>query len=376
MISQTDIHYMRSALSLARRGLGRTAPNPSVGCVIVKDGVVLSRARTADLGRPHAESLALEQVAKGKGADGATLYVTLEPCTHYGQTPPCSKAIIEAQIARVVIGTLDRNPQVAGRSLPILKEAGIDVELMDGALEEECAALNAGFFNSINDKSPRPYVTLKTACSLDGKIALASGESQWITGDRARKHTHLIRSQHDGVLVGVGTVLKDDPMLSTRLEGLNHNAVRIVLDTHLKTPLGSILVKSAYAKRLWLLHGKVDAIEGDEGALIAANVQLCEMDDTHDLSAVLSLLAEKGVTRLLVEGGAQIHASFLRTGLFDELLIYRAPTLLGEEALGVSGDYNIETLVERLDLKPIERRVLGVDVMERYKRINKVCLQG
>jgi diaminohydroxyphosphoribosylaminopyrimidine deaminase/5-amino-6-(5-phosphoribosylamino)uracil reductase len=370
MISQTDIHYMRSALNLARRGLGRTAPNPSVGCVIVKDGAVIARAHTADLGRPHAESLALEQASNNKGVDGSTLYVTLEPCTHYGLTPPCAKAIIEAQIARVVIGTLDRNPQVSGHSLPVFKEAGIDVELMEGALEEQCAKLNAGFFKSIDEKSPRPYVTLKTACSLDGKIALASGESQWITGDRSRKHAHLIRSQHDGVLVGVGTVLKDDPMLSTRLEGLNHNAVRIVLDTHLKTPLDSILVKTAYAKRLWLMHGKIDNIVGDESALIAANVHLCEMDDTRDLRSVLSLLAHKGITRLLVEGGAGIHASFLRAGLFDELLIYRAPSLLGEKALGVSGDFNIETLAERFDLIPIERRILGDDVIERYKNVN------
>jgi len=370
MISQIDTNYMRSALNLARRGLGRTAPNPSVGCIIVKDGVIISRARTADLGRPHAESLAIEQASEGKGVDGATLYVTLEPCTHHGLTPPCANAIIEAKIARVVIGTLDRNPQVSGRSLPMFKEAGIQVELMDGALEEQCAELNAGFFNSINDKAPRPFVTLKTACSLDGKTALASGESQWITGAQARKHAHLMRSQHDGVLVGVGTVIKDDPMLSTRLEGLDHNGVRIVLDTHLKTPVDSTLVKSAYAKRLWLLHGKIDDIEGDEGALIAANVHMCELDDTRDLRAVLSLLAERGITRLLVEGGAQLHASFLRAGLFDELLIYRAPSLLGEDARNVSGDFNIETLAERLDLRSIERRTLGADVMERYRNVN------
>ena len=371
MISQTDINYMRSAMNLARTGLGRTAPNPTVGCLIVKDGVVIAQARTADLGRPHAESLALEQVTKNKGCDGATLYVTLEPCTHHGITPPCANAIIEANIKRVVIGTLDRNPQVAGQSLPMFKEAGIEVELMEGALEEECAALNQGFFNSIDKKAPRPFVTLKTACSLDGKIALISGESQWITGSHARKHAHLMRSQHDGVLVGIGTVLKDDPMLNTRLDGLDHNGVRIVLDTHLKTPVDSTLVKSAYAKRLWLLHGRIDDIQGDEGALIAANVQMCELDDTHDLNAVLSLLAEKGITRLLVEGGAQIHASFLRAGLFDELIIYRAPSLLGENAKNVSGDFNIETLKQRLDLDPVERRVLGENVMERYKRIDK-----
>ena len=371
MISQTDIHYMRSSLALARRGVGRTAPNPSVGCVIVKNGVVIARACTNDLGRPHAEALVLEQVTQGNGANGATLYVTLEPCTHHGQTPPCTQAIIEAKIARVVIGTLDLNPQVYGKSLSLLKDAGIKVDLIEGEMEKECAALNTGFFNSINDKTPRPYVTLKTACSLDGKTALASGESQWITGARARSHAHLIRARHDAVMVGIGTVLKDDPMLSARLEGLDHNGIRIVLDTHLKTPVDSALVKSAYAKRLWLLHGKTDDLQGDEGAFIAANVQMFELKDTRDLKDVLSLLAGKGITRLLVEGGVKLHSSFLRSGLFDELLIYRAPSFLGEKALGVSGDINVKTLTERFDLKAIERKALGVDIMERYKRIDK-----
>ena len=369
MISQTDIHYMRSALALARRGLGRTAPNPSVGCVIVQNGVVMARERTADLGRPHAENLALEQLSQGKGAQGSTLYVTLEPCTHYGQTPPCVQTIIDAKVARVVIGTLDRNPVISGKSLPILKEAGIDVDVMSGQLGEECAALNAGFFNSINKKSPHPYVTLKTACSLDGKSALSSGESQWITGEHARKHAHLQRARHDGVLVGIGTVLKDDPMLSARLEGLNHNGVRIVLDTHLKTPQDSALTKSAYAKQLWILHGKADSLEGDESAFIAAGAQLYELDNTKDLSAVLALLASKGITRLLVEGGAVLHASFLRSNLYDELIIYRALSLLGDNAKNVSGDFRIETLAQRHDLQLVEHRYLGADIMECYKRI-------
>ncbi|MCK5374818.1 MAG: bifunctional diaminohydroxyphosphoribosylaminopyrimidine deaminase/5-amino-6-(5-phosphoribosylamino)uracil reductase RibD [Alphaproteobacteria bacterium] len=360
---------MRSALALARRGLGRTAPNPSVGCVIVKDGVVISRARTDDLGRPHAESLALEQLSQGQGAQGSTLYVTLEPCTHYGETSPCVQVIIDAKVVRVVIGILDRNPVVSGKSLPILKEAGIEVEVMQGQLEEECAVLNAGFFNSINEEAPRPYVTLKTACSLDGKIAMASGESQWITGEYVRKRAHLLRASHDAVLVGIGTVLKDDPMLSARIDGLNHDGVRIVLDTHLRTPQDSVLVKSAYARRLWVLHGKADTLEGDENAFIAAGVQLHEIDNIKDISAVLALLAKKGVTRLLVEGGARLHASFLRSNLYDELVIYRAPSLLGEEAKNVSGDFRIETLAQRHDVQLVEHRCLGVDAMERYKRI-------
>lgn len=369
MISQTDINYMRSAIAIARRGIGRTAPNPCVGCVIVKEGNIIARARTNDLGRPHAERLALEQAVQGKGAYGATLYVTLEPCTHHGQTPPCTDAIIEAKIARVVIGLLDKNPQINGKSLTVLKNAGIEVELMEGVIAQECEEINAGFFHSINDKNPRPYVTLKTACSLDGKIAVETGESRWITGDLARKHAHLMRSRHDAVMVGVETVLKDDPMLNTRLGAFDHNAIRIVLDTRLRTPPGSALVKSAYAKRLWLLHGEKSNIEGDESGLIAANVQLFEVEDTRDLKSIMAFLAKKGITRLLVEGGAKLHASFLRYGLFDEMLIYRAPSFLGENARNVSGDFNIKELSQRLDLELIEQNALGKDTLERYKKL-------
>lgn len=365
MISQTDIHYMRSAMALARQGLGRTAPNPSVGCVIVSEqGNVIARARTNDLGRPHAEALALEKVSKEQGAQNATIYVTLEPCTHHGQTPPCTQALIEAKVKRVVIGTLDRNPKVSGKSIPLFNQAGIEVDVLEGALEQECVSLNTGFFSSINEDEPRPFVTLKTACSLDGKIAMSSGESQWITGEQARRHAHLMRSKHDALMVGIGTVLKDNPMLNSRLEGLNHNGVRIVLDSQLKTPTDSNLVKSAYARRLSIFHMKEDQTK--ENGFIAVGVHLHKVKDTKDLKSVLATLARQGITRLLVEGGAQLHASFLRAGLFDEFIIYRAPSLLGEDALNVSGDLHVKTLTERHDMTLLEKRILGADTMERY----------
>ncbi len=357
MACDVDLHYMRSALALARRGIGRAAPNPSVGCVIVKNNIVISRARTADLGRPHAEFLALEE-AGGKAA-GATLYVTLEPCTHHGRTPPCVDSIINAKIKRVVIGILDQNPQVCGQSIGKLTDAGIEVT--QGVLEDECAEINAGFFSSI--EKGRPYVTLKTACTLDGKIALGSGESQWITGELSRRHVHLLRSRHDAILVGIGTVLEDDPMLSTRLDGLNHNPVRVVLDSHLKMPLESILLKTAYALRLWIFHE--DGCE-NEPSLIAGGAILHQCD-THDLGKVLELLAKQGVTRVLVEGGAQVHVSFLKQGLFDELVVYRAPTFLGKDAKSVSGDLNIDTLAGRYDFERTDIQKLGDDMLEIYK---------
>jgi len=359
MVLDADIHYMRSALAMARRGLGRTAPNPSVGCVIVKDGIVVARARTADMGRPHAETAALEQA--GINAQGATLYVTLEPCTHEGHTPPCTKAIMDAKISKVVIGALDCDPRVYGQSIDILKEKGIDV--VYGVLEDECLDLNSGFFSCIQNNLP--FVTLKVACSLDGKIALASGESQWITGDHARRHSHALRSRHDAIMVGMGTVVKDDPMLSARIDGVEHSGIRIVLDKRLEMPMDSILVRTAYAKRLWLIHGSDH--EQDKGAIIATGAHLHQVDDPNNLKSVLNLLASQGITRLMVEGGASLHTSFLQEGLFDELVLYRAPTLLGQDAMNVSGGLHIETLADRYDLTHVESRKLGSDMLEIYK---------
>ncbi|MGN7438316.1 MAG: bifunctional diaminohydroxyphosphoribosylaminopyrimidine deaminase/5-amino-6-(5-phosphoribosylamino)uracil reductase RibD [Alcanivorax sp.] len=362
MTSDIDIHHMRSAIALARRGVGRTAPNPSVGCVVVRDDVVISRARTNDLGRPHAEFLALE--ALENNAEGATLYVTLEPCTHHGATPPCVDAIIKAKVSRVVIGALDLNPQVAGKSTAILQEAGIEVT--SGVLSEECTAINEGFFSTI--EKGRPFVTLKTACSLDGKIALKNGESQWITGDLARRHAHFLRSKHDAVMVGVGTVLKDNPMLTTRLDGVDHNPVRVVLDSKLKTPPDSILVKSAYAIRLFIFHAEQS---DNEPLFIAGGVHLHQCNP-HDLAEVLGLLAKQGITRILVEGGAEVHASFLSAGLCDELVVYRAPTILGDDSKGAMPDLNIERLNDRYDFECIERRALGDDMLERYRPKSEV----
>lgn len=358
MVQNSDIHHMKSALSLARRGLGCVWPNPSVGCVIVQGDCVIARARTADGGRPHAETQALAQV--GALAKGATLYVTLEPCTHHGQTAPCVEAIIAAGIVRVVIGSLDVDPRVSGKSIALLEVAGIKVT--QGVLEDECRALNIGFIKRITEN--RPFVTLKMACTLDGKISCASGESKWITGDLARRHTHQVRSRHDAVLVGCGTALVDDPALSTRLDGVLHVPVRVVLDSNLKISPDSQLVRTANKVPLLVFGGEA----GEHASALKQQGVIIYSCDPHDLVSVLGALARHGITRVLVEGGAEIHASFLRQGLCDELLIYRAPTMLGGDAKSMVGALGIETLAQRHDLVRYSTQTLGVDVLEIYKR--------
>jgi diaminohydroxyphosphoribosylaminopyrimidine deaminase / 5-amino-6-(5-phosphoribosylamino)uracil reductase len=233
MENDLDIHFMRQALALARRGLGRTWPNPSVGCVIVKNDHVVGCGRTAESGRPHAEAAALQEA--GADAKGATAYVSLEPCAVSGREGACAPALVRAGIKRAVIACMDTNPLVFGQGIEILKEAGVDVTF--GVLEEDAQELNKGFFLRFSEE--RPLITLKTACSLDGKVALANGQSQWITGELARRHVHSLRVQHDAVLVGIGTVKADDPMLNARVDGLVHNTVRIILDSKLETPMES-----------------------------------------------------------------------------------------------------------------------------------------
>lgn len=356
MSDAQDIHYMRAAMNMARRGIGRTAENPSVGCVIVKDGVVLAMSRTADGGRPHAEPIAL---AKAKeSAKGATLYVTLEPCAHHGKTPPCVDAIIAAGIKRVVIGIADPDPRTGGASIEKMKNVNIQVEC--NVLHKECLDLHSGFISRIVNK--RPYVTLKAGCTLDGKIACANGESKWITGDLARKHVHHIRAKHDAILTGINTVLYDDPMLTSRVNGVDHKIMRVVLDRHLRIKKSSNLVQSAKQFPLLVLH----ECEPDQ-ELINLGVKLHQVD-CDNLVSVLGFLASEGVNNLLVEGGAQVQTSFLRAECFDELLIYRAPTILGQDAKPVVSDMNIDTLTQRLDLQRIHLGAIGNDIMEIYKK--------
>ncbi len=307
---------MRSAIALARRGLGQTWPNPSVGCVIVTDDRVVGRGRTAPGGRPHAEVLALAMA--GEAARGATAYVTLEPCSHHGQTPPCADALVAAGVARVVVACGDPDPRVDGRGLARLREAGVVVET--GLLAHAAAETLAGFFCRV--RRGRPLVTLKLASTLDGRIATSTGESRWITGPAARRATHVFRAQHDAILVGIGTILADDPALTCRLPGLR-NPVRIVLDRALRTPSrAQVLDDSAPT---WLIH------DGSGYRSDATLLTVPRTPDGLDPAAAMQALGDAGITSVLVEGGAAVAGSLLRAGLVDRILWFHAPAIMGDD---------------------------------------------
>lgn len=330
MTLDTDQYYMRMALNFARRGLGLVGQGrPSVGCVLVKKGVVVAAARTGDGGQPHAEAAALEMA--GYEATGATAYVTLEPCAHHGRTPPCAEALVKAKIKKCFVACRDPFPKVNGQGIKIMQDAGIEVE--EGLCEDEARLVNQGFFLSVEEK--RPYVTCKLAVSNDGMIAALSGKQTQITGDLANRHTHLQRSRHDAILIGSETYLVDHPQLTTRIKGVQHEALRVVLDG----------------------QGRVKG----EGFEVLTN----DIVDTRDIAAVLAHLVDKGVTRLLVEGGAEIHKSFLVSGFVDEFQLCLSCDDLGAE--GVKG-VSKEDIQGLGGLKLQKTRVLGEDKLEIYAR--------
>jgi diaminohydroxyphosphoribosylaminopyrimidine deaminase/5-amino-6-(5-phosphoribosylamino)uracil reductase len=352
---------MRHALMLADQGIGRTAPNPSVGCVIVSvDGRVVGRGRSGDGGRPHAETIALAQA--GEAARGATAYVTLEPCAHHGQTPPCAEALVKAGVARVVVALEDPDPRVAGKGFAILRAAGI--EIVTGMLKKQAAALHAGFLSRIEKN--RPLVTLKIAQSLDGKTAAASGHSKWITGEEARRFGHLLRARNDAILVGVETALADDPDLTCRLPGLEkYSPLRVVLDSRLRLPQSAKLVQTA-RQTPTLLFTSHDG----GGALAAQGVEVVKLArDTRgrpDIAAVLAELARRGINDLLVEGGATVHAAFLDRGLADRLEIFTAPILLGEAGHAGIGALAALSPEEAPAFTRLSSQILGNDRLESF----------
>jgi len=357
--------FMRAAVNLARRGLGQTAPNPSVGCVIVKNGQVVGRGFTAPGGRPHAEVQALSMA--GGLACGATAYVTLEPCNFTGKSGPCTKALTEAGIARVVIGCTDPNPKVNGAGIAQLRAQGI--EIIENVLRDDCAALIAGFAMTISDN--RPLIMLKLASSLDGKIATTKGESQWITGEPARRTAHALRGRHDAVLVGVGTVLSDDPELTCRIEGFRTAPlVRIVIDSHLRTPLLSKLVRSANKDPLWILH-RNGADKHRIKALESAGVKLIELPGAPagvDLPAAAQALAKNGLTSVLAEGGGSLAAGLLRAGLADRLAWFHAPCVIGADGWPAAQGFGIGSLAEMPRFSLLAQHRLGSDILSEYKK--------
>ena len=359
MTPSKDEHYMRHALSMARRGLGRVWPNPAVGCVLVKDGHVIAAARTADGGRPHAEAVVL--AAAGAEAKGATAYVSLEPCSHEGQTGPCAQKLIDAGIRRVVVACVDPDPRVSGQGIAMLEAAGLQVD--KGVLDYKAKQLNAGFFKRITKW--QPAVTLKMAVSADGMIAAAKGARTQISGEMAARYMHHLRSNHDAILVGIGTALADDPLLTARLPGLEHKITRCVMDTHLRLPIMSKLVQSAPDHPLYILHNANMSGRSDEvKALEEKNVKLVGLDNLTP-EAVLTKLAKDGITRLMVEGGAQIATSFLEAGVVDEFHLIKSPQEIGKKGLSALHGQTLEEALQSFSL--IETRPLGDDVLEIYK---------
>lgn len=351
---------MRTALTLAARGLGRTAPNPAVGCVLVKEGCVVGRGWTQPGGRPHAETEALARA--GAAAHGATAYVTLEPCSHHGATPPCVDALIEAGVARVVAALVDPDPRVSGAGLARLEAAG--VETACGLLEKEAAALNRGFI--LNRTANRPLVTLKLALSLDGRIALASGESQWITGPAARAEAHLLRARHDAVAVGIGTALADDPSLTVRLPGWEgaRQPLRVVFDSRARLPATAKLADDGAAETL-VLTGP-----GAPERIGRAETAACRLDAAArlDVDEALSLLAARGVTRLMVEGGGELAAALLRADRVDALHCFRAGLAIGADGAPGVGPLALADLAGATRFTLQRARRVGEDTVEVWER--------
>lgn len=352
--AQTDFEFMQSALALAARGLGDTWPNPAVGCVIVKDGAVVGRGWTQSGGRPHAETEALKRA--GEKAKGATAYVSLEPCSHHGKTPPCADALIAAGVVRVVSATIDPNPRVLGQGLAKLKSAGIEV--VEGVGKAEADRLNAGFLKRISQN--RPLFALKTATSLDGRIALASGESKWITGPQARHAVQAIRAKFDAILVGSQTVVQDDPELSCRLDGYTGRPkVRIVLDRRLRTAADRKMIQTAKSIPTWIY-----TTQKPSDTLAAMGASVLQFQDSQFISQIATDLAAKGLTRVLVEGGGQVAASFLKAGLIDEVYWFRSGQVLGHDAKPSAAVLGLDRLSVAPHFKRQETIQFGQDSLD------------
>ncbi len=361
----TDPTHMRAALALARRGLGVTWPNPSVGCVIVREGRVVGRGNTAPGGRPHAEAQALTMA--GAQARGADAYVTLEPCNHTGHTPPCTEALIAAGVARVIVAGNDPDVRVNGAGIARLRAAGIEV--ITGVLTAEADEMQAGFLHRV--RHGRPLITLKLATTLDGRIATRAGESQWITGAAAREAAHALRGQHDAVLAGVGTVAADNPQLTCRIPGYRMRPiVRIVVDSHLRTRLTAGLVATAGTDPTWMIHR--DGVPRERlDAFAGAGVRLFGVPGGErgvDLAQGFAALGEAGLTRILVEGGAQVAAGLLRDGLVDRIAWFHAPRIVGGDGWPAAQAFGVTDLAAMPRFVRVSSRPVGDDMLTEFKK--------
>ncbi len=365
-----DRRFMAAALAFGRRNIGQTWPNPAVGALVVRDAhtdpFVVGRGATEIGGRPHAETQALD--AAGAAAAGATLYVTLEPCPHHGSTAPCTDAILQARIARVVVALEDPNPTVGGKGIAALRAGGVKVEL--GVGREEASFAHAGHLRRIREG--RPQVILKLALSADGKSALEGRQPIMISGNASHAEAHMLRARNDAVLVAIGTVLSDDPLLNCRLPGMDDRTpVRVVLDGSLRTPMASRLVKTAQQYPLWMI-ARTDAPVEPELTLAAAGADVMRVDagadGRIDLTAAFALLAARGITRLLVEGGPILSAALIKADLVDEAVVVRSPKTLGSKAIPAIEGMPLEALIHSPKLKVFERRTAGDDTLVHLVR--------
>jgi diaminohydroxyphosphoribosylaminopyrimidine deaminase/5-amino-6-(5-phosphoribosylamino)uracil reductase len=353
-ITADDTRFMARALQLARKGLYTTDPNPRVGSVVVKDGTIIGEGWHERAGAPHAEVNALQKV--GANARGSTVYVTLEPCSHQGRTPPCANALVEADVARVVAAMEDPNPRVSGKGFDILRTAGITVDT--GLLQGEAEALNPGFISRM--RRQRPFVRVKLAVSLDGRTAMASGESKWITGEAARHDVQRLRARSSAVLTGVGTVLNDDPSLTVRDFPIVRQPLRVVVDSNLSMPEHA---------RMFGLEGQTLVVtaseDGDRSeALVNAGAEVLCLPAGHqkvDLPRLMAHLAARDVNELLVEAGAVVCGALLEAGLIDELLVYMAPHIMGNQARGMFHLPGLDEMAQRVALRMVDVRAVGDD---------------
>ena len=356
-----DIKFMKIAIREAKKGLGRTSPNPAVGAVIVKDGKVLSKGYHRKAGLPHAEIEALNKL--GGKAPGCTMYVTLEPCNHFGKTPPCTEAILESGIIRVVVGMKDPNRGVKGGGVDYLRRKGIQTDV--GILEEECKRINEAFIKFVTTN--QPFVNLKSALTMDGWIGTRTGHSKWITNEASRRFVHRLRDEVDGVLVGVGTVLADDPSLTVRTKNTSKQPLRIILDTNLKSPLNAkVFTQYDPSNTIVVVGESMDKAEKvDTLRSRGVRIQKCEVKDGKiNLKFLMKILAGMSVTNILVEGGAGVAGSFLREKLVDKFFIFKAPKLLGGgDGIPMSRGEGPRHMDDCLKLRNIRVRRFGEDIL-------------
>lgn len=359
--------YMRQAIELAKKGVGRVDPNPLVGAVIVKDGKVVGRGYHEEYGKLHAERNAIADMkANGYTGEGADIYVTLEPCAHYGKTPPCTEAIIENKFARVIIGSRDPNPEVSGLGVRQLRAAGIEV--VEDFLKDDCDSLNAVFFHYIT--SGRPFVLMKYAMTLDGKIASKTGMSRWISGEESRAEVHRYRSKYVGIMAGIGTVLADDPMLNTRIEG-GRDPVRIICDSKMRIPPDCRIVKTADKYRTILVFTEENK---EKAEILKKNgVELLKIEKDRDgrisLEALMYRLGEMKIASILAEGGGTLNYSLLAGGLVNEIKVFIAPKIFGGKARSPVEGEGVETPDEAFEFELTDTQITGKDICLTYRPV-------